>query len=197
MSLASIIFFLSTPGSVVASGALGAAVSGWTLWTRSRRTERQTFLSTRGTTLEVSEDSSAGNVTAFVDRLAELALRDWLELGADIAAVSAQSAAWDDAWHGLQLAVSDHGLQLAAWYVRDAVQTAAFLASRRARRCSRRDGLVFSAARRAAESAALAIIARPYLDPEDFSLLQKPVAHLVARASAGPDQRIVARGRSA
>jgi hypothetical protein len=177
MSLASIISFLSTPGSVVASGALGAAVSGWTIWTRSRRTERHAFLSTRGATLAVSEEPSAGDVTAFVDRLAELALKDWLELGADIATAPAQSAARDDACHGLQLAVSDHGLQLAAWYVCDAVQTAAFLASHKARRWSRRDRLLFAAARRAAESAALALLTYPYLTPEHFTTLYEAFAH--------------------
>ena len=197
MSLASIISFLSAPGSFVASGALGAAVSGWTLWTRSRRTERQAFLSTRGATLEVAEESGAGDVTEFVDRLAELPLEDWLEVGADVTGDRAQTLARNAAGHGLRQAISDHDLQLAAWYVRDATQTAAFLASHKARRWSRRDRLLFAAARRATESAALAIIARPYLDPEHFSLLQKPVAHLVARVATGPAQRNAACGRSA
>jgi hypothetical protein len=98
---------------------------------------------------------------------------DWLELGGDIADARAQSAARSSAWDGLQVAIFDQGMQLAAWYVRDAVETAAFLASHSGRRRSREDRLRFAAAHGAAETAALALLARPYLTQEHFSILTR------------------------
>jgi hypothetical protein len=175
MSLALIISFL-TPGSVLAGGALGAAVSGWTLWTRTRRADERAVVASRTATYQVREEPPVGQVTAFVDWLAERPLREWLELGREIARDRANASARGDAWDRVQSAIADRGMQLAAWYVRDAVETAAFVASHSTRRWSRDDRLLFAAAHGAAESAALALLTRPYLTPEHFSTLYGPFA---------------------
>jgi hypothetical protein len=125
MSLALIISFL-TPGSVVAGGALGAAVSGWTLWTRSRRADERALGIKQTTAYWAREQPPVGQVTAFVDWLAEQPLREWLELGRAIAADRADVSVRGDAWDRVQSVIADQGMQLATWYVRDAVETAAF-----------------------------------------------------------------------
>lgn len=181
MSLALIISFL-TPGSVVAGGALGAAVSGWTLWTRTRRVDERVVVASRTAVYPMREQPPVAQVMAFVDWLAERPLREWLELGREIALARANAAAQGDAWDRVQSAIADRGLQLAAWYVRDAVETAAFLASHSTRRWSRNDRLLFATAHGAAESVALALLARPYLTPEHFSALYEPFADRFSRS---------------
>ena len=109
-------------------------------------------------------------VNAFVDRLAELPARAWIEIG------RARMSTPADDRHGIAFALLEatigaHEMGVTAWYVRDAVETAAFLAASAMPRWTREERRAFVAAQGAAEDAALALLARSYLAQADFDLL--------------------------
>jgi hypothetical protein len=123
---------------------------------------------------------------AFLDRICELSRGEWLALGDRAAALAARSPErMRDAEAALLQAIERHGLTVAAWFARDDVHAIASNAS-----CApehpdgkhwtvdvgHRDHLRFETARVAAERAALALLARPWLADADFDALYAPFA---------------------
>lgn len=107
------------------------------------------------------------SVDAFLCLLAELSVDDWLAIGD-------RPPAKSDTVAILDAAITDQRLNVHAWLVRDSVETIAFLA-----RCSLppqpiRAHFAMTRARIAAECAALAIVARPWLAPSDIAEVLSP-----------------------
>jgi len=128
---------------------------------------------------------------AFVDRLADLMPTQWLDVGdrlvtnQDAFALRSTSRAIMDA------TIADRRLGLAAWRVRDAVETIAYLANHAAPGLARGDRRLFAAAHAAAEDAALAVLTREHLAAEYFAGLSAPFASCTDAISpirAGPDR---------
>ena len=156
-------------------------------------------LSTPGRVVAGVDPPSVAQANDFTDWLAELPPAAWLEVGRSIVGDRPQGAARDTAWTALQAAVADEDLRIAAWCVRDAVDTSAFLASRAARRWSNVERRLFAAAHRAAESAALALLAGSLLPVDYFMILYGPFTNRVGGTRASPNmpaQRRVATGRT-
>jgi len=120
--------------------------------------------------------STIPSIDTFLQSLAELPLNAWLEIGQSIARERPHPTARDLALEHLRAAIRDHALEIVAWYVRDAIQTSAFLVTRAARRWTREERAHLTAARTAAETAALALLARPHLPREQFVVLYKSFA---------------------
>jgi hypothetical protein len=113
--------------------------------------------------------SSSSN--AFVDGLAELAIADWLDIGCrmqddDVFAVERHAAR-----ARLEAALESGRLALAAWHVRDAVETVAYLACDGARCLSPTSQRHLALARAAAEDAALTMLVGDELSCEDRGIL--------------------------
>lgn len=108
-------------------------------------------------------------IMRFIDRLIELPAVEWIEAG-----TLAKASAADRALpiHILESLVTDSRFRMAAWYVTDNVETAAFLALQSGR-CEARPRPMMEA-RRAAEIAAHALLLRGELSPEAFELLYLP-----------------------
>ncbi len=87
----------------------------------------------------------------------------------------------------MNASVAHNGLGLAAWHVRDAVETIAFLKSRNNPNLSRSDRRVFAAAHAAAEDAALATLTRQHLSAQDFAVLCAPFAARYGVGRGGGD----------
>jgi hypothetical protein len=117
------------------------------------------------------------SVQTFVDVLTELPARDWLVVGHSLIEARDRWASWQLARDALCAIVCDDELCLGAWRVRDAVETCEFLANRSRRHWSRCDRRILTTACRAAEWAALALLAHQHLAPEQFSTLYRPFAH--------------------
>jgi hypothetical protein len=132
--------------------------------------------SKHGALLPIREQPPVTQVNAFVDWLASLPLALWLDVGRSVASERTRVMARGSAWEELQRALCAQELQIGAWFVRDAVETAAFLASHSVRRWSAADRRWFAAAHGAAETAALALLARPFLEAEQFEALCEPLA---------------------
>ena len=113
-------------------------------------------------------------VNAFVDLLAGLPVAAWLDIGRSIASDREGLPVRRDAWNQLDATIADQRLGLSAWYVRDAVETAAFLASGCMSRWTAEERRMFAAAQRAAETAALALLARVHLPAETLGILCAP-----------------------
>jgi hypothetical protein len=130
-------------------------------------------------TIHVPRTKPVGCVDAFVDRLVELPLSDWLAIGTELSADGGVVA--QRTWHCVQRTIARVGLGLTAWKVRDAVVTAAFLASRRKMRWSRDERSSFATARGAAEATALAFLVRDHVDIETLRCLFAPFASCLTR----------------
>jgi hypothetical protein len=70
--------------------------------------------------------------------------------------------------------LDEHDLGIRAWYVRDAVDTTAFVVSRSMSPWSREGRRDFAAAQEAADAAALALLAEAYLDRAIVGVLYAP-----------------------
>ena len=123
--------------------------------------------------------SSLGRVDAFLDQLVELSLANWLAIGEAVVSarelVPVRQRAWDD----LEAKLVGGRFGLVVWSVRDAVDTAAYIASRESRRWSRHERETFAAAHGAAEVAALALLARDDLTAEIYRALTTPFATVI------------------
>jgi len=106
-------------------------------------------------------------VSAFLDFLAELPAAEWLAIGLADAVEPHTDAI-------LEATLSDQNLQVDAWFARDAVETLAFVASHSLPLAARRAPCTMTNARVAAERAALAILARPWLAATDLATLLAP-----------------------
>lgn len=130
--------------------------------------------------LTVHQESALAGVNAFVDGLAALPFTEWLRIGRLIATDRVAHAARSCAWPILDATIGAAGLRVTAWYVRDAVDTSAFIASAWVRRWSSAERWAFSAAHGAAEDAGLAVLTRPDLSEEDFAIFYAPFATAVS-----------------
>jgi hypothetical protein len=112
-------------------------------------------------------------VDGLLDWLVELPLAQWLAVGRN-AASSPQSPAHSASCVVISTTIVDQRLELAAWHVRDAIETVAFIASHSRRPMSRADRRSFSVAHGVAEETALALLTRDFLPSESFRLLCSP-----------------------
>jgi hypothetical protein len=124
--------------------------------------------------LTPNDEPALLSVDAFVDRLAELTLDQWLDVGHRLVTNQETLALRSTSWAIMDATIADRRLGLVAWQARDAVETMAYLASAAAPRLSRRERRLFAAAHAAAEDAALAVLAREHLPREDFAVLCAP-----------------------
>lgn len=113
-------------------------------------------------------DGSMRDVETFIDFLAGLSTEGWLTLGAGSLCASSQAAILD-------ATLATQRLHFDAWLVRDSIETLVFIAGSSLPR-PRRDHCAMSRARVAAERAALAILARPWLAASDFNALVSPIS---------------------
>ena len=112
---------------------------------------------------------------AFVEGLCDLPLESWLAIGR--AVMTRRTAiGYTSAWSAVENAIAKQGLSLAAWHVRDDIETLAYLASHSSAPVSRADRPVFAAAHGAAEDAALALLVREHVSAADVDLLSAPFA---------------------
>jgi hypothetical protein len=116
---------------------------------------------------------------AFADRLGDLPLARWLAVGHSIIATGTPSPEQTAAWANAERAIVEQRLDLAAWHVRDAVETVAYLAGHSARKLSRNDRRAFAAAHGAAEETALALLVSRRLSVVDLERLCAPFDDLV------------------
>ena len=115
----------------------------------------------------------------FIDALAALPISSWMDIGRSLVADDEGLANRVAAWVALDAIIADRGLRVGAWYVRDALETAVFLARRGDPLRSAADRQAFDAARNAAEDVALAWLAFPRLAVPDFETLCRPFAQHV------------------
>lgn len=125
-------------------------------------------------------------VNVFVDRLAELPTREWLEVGRNRIADSVNAPERAAAIEVLDVTICAHGLEVAAWYARDAVETSAFLATNRTPRWTTTERRIVAAAHEAAETAALALLAHHLLGPEQLATLLAPFERAVSGSEIIP-----------
>jgi hypothetical protein len=119
-------------------------------------------------------------VEHFIDRLTAFHRDDWIA----VASVAEQNAAAQSTANALlEALVAHHGLGVQAWNVADDVETAAFYsAALDGDTPSRRVASLLRAAREAAKVAALALLVRQVLTPNDFETLCRPFAGLMSSA---------------
>ena len=118
--------------------------------------------------------SSLKAVDTLVDRLCDLPLAAWLVIGHAVIADRVGASARAVAFARLETAIASRGLQIAAWHVRDAVDTAAFTAASGITHWTRANHRAFAAAHAAAEDAALALLVGDALSAPDRRVLAAP-----------------------
>lgn len=126
--------------------------------------------------LSAAQEPALSAANAFVERVGDLPLTSWLAIGRAVMGAGVDSADRAASWTSVERAIADHRLELAAWFVRDAVETIAYMASHSAALLSRPDRRVFAAAHGAAEEAALAVLVRRHLLDADFDRVCAPFA---------------------
>ncbi|HEV8445373.1 MAG TPA: hypothetical protein VGQ44_01075 [Gemmatimonadaceae bacterium] len=120
-----------------------------------------------------SSDAGLEAVRSFAERLAELSPSDWVEVGNSLLRDASAHATRATASALLVSTINGRGLDVAAWYACDAIETSAFYVSRPS--CSTpSDRRAFAAAHAAAEDAALALLAREFLPASDYEALCDP-----------------------
>lgn len=124
--------------------------------------------------LDDSDEPALAQVRRFVDALCELPRAEWLEIGRRVCGEGWDSVAHAAAWAALDAAIAEQRLGVAAWHVRDAVETACFLATRADAPLSRSERRVVCLAREAAEETALALLVRPHLSQKTIATLSAP-----------------------
>jgi len=137
--------------------------------------------------LTPDDEPALAAVNAFADRLAELPLSEWLAVGRTLVEDPSIYAHRETPYAILETTVNDRRLGVAAWYVRDAIETSAYYASQPMKRWTSAERRAFAAAHAAAEEAALAILARVHLGAEDFAALCAPFAPWLSEAGAPLD----------
>jgi hypothetical protein len=122
-------------------------------------------------------------VDTFAERLAELPAEHWLAVGRELIADGAAADGRVTAIMSLETAIVARELGIAAWYVRDAVDTSAYLAGQSVTRWTSAERRAFAAAHGAAEDAALALLARPGIAPAELAVLCAPFDSLLSKDS--------------
>jgi hypothetical protein len=136
--------------------------------------------------LAANDEPPLAAVNAFADRLADLPLSSWLAVGKSLVDNPTAYAHRATPFAILEATINDRGLAVAAWYVRDAIDTSAHYASHTTTRWTSRDRRAFAAAHAVAEETALALLARPHLSADDYSALCAPF-ELLAREALATD----------
>ena len=117
---------------------------------------------------------------AFLDRVAEWPLTMWLDTGRALVTDRAALPVRQAAWEALDAVLASSGLGFAAWSMRDAVETLAFLKTRELCEWTPTERRYFASAHGAAEAATLAVLARDYLRDEEFQALVAAFAQCVS-----------------
>lgn len=132
----------------------------------------------RNTTENQPPRTQPDAVEQFTDCLGDFDLDDWLAVAA---AAEVDAPIRSTATALLEALIAHLGLGVQAWSIRDDVETvASCLVNQSTRAASRRQALTrLRAARAAANAAALALLLRPLLLPDDFDVLVRPFTHLV------------------
>ncbi len=133
----------------------------------------------------MADQQHLSRVDEFVDRLASLPFATWAEIGAGVSGDRDLLARRATAHTLLDAILADRQLLVTAWYVRDAVDTAAFLASRTAITPKSAQRRLFAAAHGAAEAAALALLAADHLARADRDVLCEPFAEYLPGPTEG------------
>lgn len=133
--------------------------------------------------LTPQDEPALAAVNTFADGLAELPVSAWLDAGRSVMSAASRVASRSTSYAILEATINDRGLAVAAWYVRDAIETSAFYASRSVNRWTRVDRRAFAAAHAAAEEAALALLARAFLSAQDLAILSAPFESLATEAA--------------
>lgn len=128
--------------------------------------------------------TSLGCLDGFLDRLVDLPLAEWLAIGESVVADRDRLPVRQRAWDELEAKLLSDRFGLAVWRVRDAVDTAAHIASRELHDWSRAERGMFAAAHGAAEAAALALLARDVLSTETYHALTAPFASCLVVAGS-------------
>lgn len=110
----------------------------------------------------------------FAGGLLALEVFQWLAIGRHIIADRTGLAVRQSAWVAVERTLDAERLALTAWEVRDALETAAYLVSRRACRWTPERRRQFAATQGAADAAAMALLARGHLRPEIVRTLCSP-----------------------
>src|SRR5262249_25975293 len=111
----------------------------------------------------------------FIEHNGDLPTESWIAVGR-AAMANRSAAAYANAWRAVQQAIAKHELSLAAWHIRDQIETLAYLASHAGAPLARKDRPVFAAAHGAMEDAALALLVSSDLTAGDLDLLCAPFA---------------------
>jgi hypothetical protein len=122
-----------------------------------------------------AQEPALAPVKAFVDDLGNLSLDSWLAIGRAVM-TNRGAGRYASAWHAVQQAITTRGLDLAAWHVRDEIETLAYLASHSVSPLTRAHRPIFAAAQGAAEDAALALLVSSDVMPADLELVCAPFA---------------------
>jgi hypothetical protein len=133
--------------------------------------------------LAASAEANVDGVSEFLDRLLELPVASWLTIGRELMADRQGLAVRQAAWSDVEEAIGTHDLALAAWQVRDALETVVSLVSRAVPQWSRDERCQFAATHGAADAAALALQARAHVRPDVVRILQSPFAPFVEFSS--------------
>jgi hypothetical protein len=139
---------------------------------------RDRFTSRRQLPASINEQPDIAAVARFTDRLAEFTSNDWLHVAAgaghSVAARSAARAAID-------AVVAEQGFGVPAWNAVDDVQTVSQCTYSEAGNVAIPKRIVaeLRAARDLAAGAALALLVRTWLTPDQFDVLYQPFAIIV------------------
>ena len=124
-------------------------------------------------------------VDAYLARLDELPAAEWLRIGALEQRRAAAGADRSTAALLAEIIVADRRLEMVRWYALDAIETSAAVAGSALCPATRGMRELVAFARRAAEGAALALIAQPDLPAADFATLGGALDDLLHRHAAG------------
>jgi hypothetical protein len=143
--------------------------------TRTSNTTRRLPLPPRVSNMTEAQVPALAVAKAFVERLGDLPLESWLAIGRAVTA-SRSAASYSGAWPAVEQAIARQDLGLAAWHIRDDIETLVYLVSHAGELVSRADRSVFAAAHGAAEDAALALLVRDHVSADKVDRLCAPFA---------------------
>jgi len=150
--------------------------SGGAVASRRRWVERVPARSVAAAQPSRELETELASTDGFIDALVDLPLESWLAIGRDLVADRNGLSVRQDAWADVEAAITRRDLGMTVWSVRDALDTAAFLASRHASGWSREKRCAFAAAHGAAEAAALSVLVRADIPAESLRALCGPFA---------------------
>ena len=119
-------------------------------------------------------DGAARELERWLDGLSDLTLDQWCEIGRACTGDESAWAARAASAAALELVIDCQQLAVTTWYVRDLVDTAAYVARHEAEGAGRKVRRQLADAVAAAETAALAIAAAEWLPDEDAARLRAP-----------------------